>query len=42
MHKDAGEHRVLDDVGGTAGVKGVAIVHSRVPRMVGARDLRTG
>jgi hypothetical protein len=27
MHQDAGEHRMLDDVGGTTGVKGVAIIH---------------
>ena len=27
MHQDAGEHRMLDDVGGTAGMKGVAIIH---------------
>ena len=27
MHQDANEHRVLDDVGEIAGMKGVAIVH---------------
>ena len=27
MHQDANEHRVLDDVGKIAGMKGVAIVH---------------
>ena len=27
MHQDAREHRVLDDIGEIAGVKGVAIVH---------------
>ena len=27
MHQDARQHRMLDDVGRTAGVKGVAIVH---------------
>jgi hypothetical protein len=29
LHEDAREHRVLDDIGGAAGMKGVAIIHRR-------------
>jgi hypothetical protein len=29
MDEDAHEHRMLDDVGETAGVKGMAVIHRR-------------
>ena len=35
MHEDARQHRVLDDVGEIAGVKGVAIVHGSLMRRTG-------